>query len=116
APGLSAVVQVLLRKDDRLDLNEGMCGIFWELRVKGHQRYPARAFRHARELGGPPRACRLFGPTCDATDVLPGLVDLPADIRPGDHIELSDLGADSLAGRTRFNGHYSDTIVTISAP
>lgn len=114
APGLSAVVEVLLRKDRRLYLNDGMYGIFWELRFRGHERYPARAFRDARPLDGTPRRFRLFGPTCDATDVLPGEVDLPADIRPGDHIEFSDIGAYSLAGRTRFNGHYSNEVVTIA--
>jgi len=114
APGLSAVCEVLLRKEDRLYLNDGMYGIFWELRFRGHERYPARAFREARELTGETRPFRLFGPTCDATDVLPGLVDLPADIRPGDYIEFSDIGAYSLAGRTAFNGHYSDDVVIIT--
>lgn len=113
APGLSAVVEVLLRKDDRLYLNDGMYGIFWELRFRGHDRYPARAFREGREHGGPVQSFKLFGPTCDATDVLPGEVELPADLRPGDHIEFSQIGAYSLAGRTRFNGHYSDAIVHI---
>lgn len=114
APGLSAVVEVLLRKEDRLYLNDGMYGIFWELRFRGHDRYPVRAFREAREHDAPTRSFRLFGPTCDATDVLPGEVELPADIRPGDHLEFSEIGAYSLAGRTRFNGHYSDEVVTIA--
>lgn len=114
APGLSAVVEVLLRKDDRLYLNDGMYGIFWELRFRGHDRYPVRAFRDGAEHGGGAlQSFRLFGPTCDATDVLPGAVELPEDIRPGDHLEFSEIGAYSLAGRTRFNGHYSDEIVRI---
>ncbi|HET6630602.1 MAG TPA: hypothetical protein VFG91_12575 [Woeseiaceae bacterium] len=116
APGLSAVVEVLLRKDDRLYLNDGMYGIFWELRFRGHDRYPVRAFRDGREHDGHLQSFRLFGPTCDATDVLPGAVELPADIRPGDHLEFSEIGAYSLAGRTRFNGHHSDMIVQIEAP
>jgi ornithine decarboxylase len=41
APGLSAVVEVLLRKERRLFLNDGMYGIFWELRFKGHDRFPS---------------------------------------------------------------------------
>ena len=113
APGLSAVVEVLLRKEDRLYLNDGMYGIFWELRFRGHERYPVRAFRNGREHDGPLQSFRLFGPTCDATDVLPGAVELPDDIGPGDHLEFSEIGAYSLAGRTRFNGHYSDAIVQI---
>jgi ornithine decarboxylase len=45
--------------------------------------------------------------------VLPGAVDLPADIRAGDYVEFSGIGAYSLSGRTNFNGHYSENIVTI---
>lgn len=114
APGLSAVVEVLMRKADRLYLNDGMYGIFWELRFKGHERFPVRAYRGGRPLDGEPASFALYGPTCDATDVLPGRVDLPADIRPGDHLEFGCVGAYSLAGRTRFNGFYSDRIVCIT--
>ena len=39
------VVEVLQRRDDRLYLNDGMYGIFWELRFKGHQRFAVRALR-----------------------------------------------------------------------
>jgi ornithine decarboxylase len=114
APGLSAVVEVLLRKNDRLYINDGMYGIFWELRFRGHDRYPVRAFRDGEELRGGPRPFKLFGPTCDGTDVLPGQVELPDDMRPGDYLEFGNIGAYSLSGRTRFNGHFSDHIVTIA--
>jgi ornithine decarboxylase len=50
APGLSAVVEVLLRKDRRLYLNDGMYGIFWELRFEEHQRFPVRAYRNGELL------------------------------------------------------------------
>jgi len=113
APGLSAVVEVLLRKDRRLYLNDGMYGIFWELRFEGHQRFPVRAYRNGKRLAGHPVSFRLFGPTCDASDVMPGAVELPADIRTGDHLEFGNIGAYSLSGRTRFNGHHSDRIVQI---
>jgi len=114
APGLSAVVEVLQRKGDRLYLNDGMYGIFWELRFKGHERYPVRVWRDARPVAGECRAFTLFGPTCDAFDVLPGRVELPATVCAGDYLEFGHIGAYSLAGRTRFNGHHSDRIVTIS--
>ena len=113
APGLSAVVEVLLRKGDRLYLNDGMYGIFWELRFRGHDRYPVKAYRGGAELHGTERSYQLYGPTCDGTDVLPGRIDLPADIRPGDYLEFGNIGAYSLSGRTDFNGHYSDAVVTI---
>ena len=48
APGMSTIAKVLLRKEDRLYLNDGMYGAFWELRFKGHVRYPARALRLLR--------------------------------------------------------------------
>jgi ornithine decarboxylase len=114
APGMSAVVEVLLRKDDRLFLNDGMYGIFWELRFKGHDRFPVRVFRDGVPLNGETKQFRMFGPTCDSTDVLPGALQLPADIRPGDHLEFGWIGAYSLAGRTSFNGFHSEHIVTIS--
>jgi ornithine decarboxylase len=113
APGLSAVTQVMLRKDDRLYLNDGMFGIFWELRFKGHKRYPCRVFRGTSEHAGDAAPFRLFGPTCDGSDVMPEPFELPADIQPGDYIEFGAIGAYSLAGRTRFNGFFSDTIVHI---
>lgn len=118
APGLSAVVEVLLRKDDRLYLNDGMYGIFWELRFKAHKRFAVRAWRRGRPYhgtGGPGRLFSLYGPTCDASDVLPGAVELPADIGTGDYLEFGQIGAYSLSGRTRFNGHYSDCIVRITS-
>lgn len=114
APGLSAVVEVLLRKEGRLYLNDGMFGIFWELRFRGHERYPVRVYREGHELAGAMREFTLYGPTCDGTDVLPGLVELPDDVRPGDYLEFGSIGAYSLAGRTSFNGHFSDDIVTVT--
>jgi ornithine decarboxylase len=113
APGLSAVVEVILRKRNRVYINDGMYGIFWELRFKGHDRYPVRAYRDGRELAGPSRPFRIFGPTCDATDVLPAKIELPDTLRAGDYLEFGCLGAYSLGGRTRFNGHFSDQIVEI---
>jgi diaminopimelate decarboxylase len=35
-------------------------------------------------------------------------------MRPGDYLEFGNIGAYSLSGRTRFNGHFSDNIVTIA--
>lgn len=114
SPGMSAIVEVCLRKENRLFLNDGMYGIFWELRFKGHDRYPVRAWRDGKLLDGKLNSFRLFGPTCDSLDELPGDVELPADIRPGDHLEFGQIGAYSLSGRTSFNGFHSEQIVIIA--
>jgi ornithine decarboxylase len=116
APGLSAVVEVLLRKDNKLYINDGMYGIFWELRYDAHDRYPARAWHDAKPMTGETRAFQLLGPTCDSDDKLRGLVELPAEITIGDYIEFGSIGAYSLSGRSNFNGFYSNLVVNITDP
>jgi ornithine decarboxylase len=116
APGLSAISEVLLRKDDRLYLNDGMHGIFWELRYEGHKQFACRCYRGGERLQGKLRPFTLYGPTCDSADVLPEKVELPRDIRVGDHLEFGGLGAYSLSGRTDFNGRYSDHVVMLDSP
>jgi len=115
APGLSAITEVLLRKDDRLYINDGMHGIFWELRYEGHDQYACQSYRDGKRLEGRLRPFTIFGPTCDSADELPGKVELPEDIQPGDHLEFGGIGAYSLSGRTDFNGRYSDHIVMIDS-
>ena len=104
APGLSVIVKVLLKKPDRLYINDGMYGSFWELRFKGHKRYPFRVYRNGEVLAGETRKYRVFGPTCDSSDVLPEPLEIPADIRVGDYLEFGAIGAYSVSGRTDFNG------------
>jgi len=116
APGMSAVVEVLLRKDNRLYINDGMYGVFWLLRHEGPDRFPVRTYRDGKPLEGEIAEFQINGPTCDSTDTLPGLVQLPADIRPGDYLEFGNIGAYSISGRTDYNGYYSDRIVTITSP
>jgi ornithine decarboxylase len=56
---------------------------------------------------------KLFGPTCDSVDVLPGNFDLPSDVGEGDWIEIDRLGAYSYSNATRFNGFYPETLVLV---
>ena len=116
APGMSAVVEVLLRKDNRLYINDGMFGIFWLLRIDGPDGFPVRTYRDGKLHNGETMEFQVNGPTCDSTDTLPGLVPLPVDIRPGDYLEFGNIGAYSIGGRTDYNGFYSDRIVTITSP
>jgi len=113
APGLSAVVEVLLRKDQRIYINDGMYGVFWELRFKAHGRYPVRVYRNGEIHTGTASSFIAYGPTCDGSDVLPEPLELPHDIRSGDYLEFGNIGAYSLSGRTRFNGHFSERLVEI---
>jgi len=116
APGMSAVVEVLLRKNDRLFLNDGMFGVFWLLRIDGPDSFPVRAYRDGRPFEGETMEFQLHGPTCDSTDTLPGVVPLPVDIQAGDYLEFGNIGAYSISGRTDYNGFYSDRIVMITSP
>ena len=114
APGLSAVVEVLLRKDNKLYINDGLYGAFWELRYDAHDRYHAQAYHDGRLLEGKTRPFQLLGPTCDSDDKLRGLIELPETIAVGDYIEFGSIGAYSLSGRCDFNGFYSDAVVNIT--
>lgn len=115
AEGMSVVVQVLLRKDGRLYLNDGVWGSFIEPVIsKGLVRYPTRCYREGVLLDTQQtRDFTLFGPTCDSLDVLPRPFILPAGIRRGDWIEFGNMGAYSLTNRTGFNGFYPDTFASI---
>jgi len=46
---------------------------------------------------------RLFGPTCDSMDSMPGPYELPSDIREGDYIEIGMLGAYGVSKGTRLH-------------
>jgi ornithine decarboxylase len=113
---MSAVVEVLLRKDNRLYINDVMYGVFWLLRIDGPDSFPVRTYRDGKPLEGEKMEFQVNGPTCDSTDTLPGLVPLPTDVRAGDYLEFGNIGAYSISGRTDYNGYYSDRIVTITSP
>src|SRR5271154_4632437 len=77
AEGLSLVTQVILRKGDRLYINDGIYGSFDELTLPGWSAdYPVRVFTldaksRALPLPGDQKPFRVYGPTCDTLDVLP---------------------------------------------
>lgn len=64
ADGLSLVVQVHLRKGDRLFINDGIYGSLSET-VTGQLRFPARAIRPTGPLDAERQPFTIFGPTCD---------------------------------------------------
>ena len=114
AEALSLVVQVQLRRGQRLYVNDGVYGSLHGARI-GY-RYPARLIRLSGPAAADTTAFTLYGPTCDGLDVLPDPFVLPADTAEGDWIEIGMTGAYSNALTTGFNGFLPETFVTLDAP
>lgn len=113
ADGVSLVVQILQRRDERLYINDGVYHSLSET-VSGGIRLPPRLIR----LDGPAPSNEttdytLYGPTCDSTDVLPHPYALPADAREGDWIELGRAGAYTSALVSHFNGFHPETYIEL---
>jgi ornithine decarboxylase len=104
AESASVLVNVTLRKDDCLYLNDGAYGTLFDA---AHMKfpYPVRAIRNGKlHDSGTEAPFRFYGPTCDSIDYMAGPFLLPADIRAGDYIEIGQLGAYGDTMRTNFNG------------
>jgi len=112
ADACSLLVQVQLRKDDRLYINDGIYGSLSEM-MQVDIRQPTRVIRLSGDVSEAMQAFKLNGPTCDSMDVLPGTFDLPVDVCEGDWIEIDQIGAYSNALATRFNGFYPETFVEV---
>lgn len=114
ASAVSLVTQVQLRKESDLYINDGVYHSLSEA-VTGHLQFPVRHIpAHAVDPSSNV-AFRIFGPTCDSTDILPQRVELPASVREGDWIEFSNVGAYSNAVSTDFNGLRPNNFVTIGS-
>jgi len=113
ADGISLVVQVLLRKDNQLYVNDGIYGSLSETVTAG-LKLPARVVRLKGEPSSEMQSFILNGPTCDSLDVVPTTFDLPVDVAEGDWIEIDRVGAYSSALASRFNGFYPETLVLVN--
>ncbi len=78
-------------------LNDGVYHTFSGV-LFDHCHYPIKAFKK-----GPTRICAVFGPTCDALDVISQAESLP-DLEIGDRVYSEAIGAYSHASSTCFNG------------
>jgi len=119
AQGLSLVTQIIMRRGDRLYINDGIYGSFDEQRFAGFDEdYPPTAVtldkNKARALAGEKRPFRVYGPTCDSQDVLPRPQMLPDGIANGDFIIFDAMGAYTVSSRSSFNGYYPDSWALIS--
>jgi ornithine decarboxylase len=118
AAGGSVVVQVQLRRDDALYVNDGVYGNLSDAGALGF-RFPARRIRLGEAEDDAPEALAdfvLFGPTCDRADRMRGPFRLPTDMREGDWIELGQLGAYGACLRTGFNGFGRTGLIEIADP
>ena len=115
APGISLVTRVLMRRGDRLYLNDGIYGSFDEQRFAGFDEdYPPTAISldakgKAKILSGEKRPFRAYGPTCDSMDVLPRPQMLPDSVAVDDYVMFDAMGAYTVAARSNFNGFYPDS-------
>ncbi len=112
ASGCSIVVQVQLRKESAIYINDGIYHSLSET-VTGKLQYPVRLIRAEGTPSAVEQDFTVFGPTCDSTDVLPAPFRLPDDVREGDWIEIDQAGAYTNALVTRFNGIAPSTFVII---
>lgn len=74
-----------------------------------HCRYRLKAFKN-----GPTRICTVFGPTCDALDVVSLAEELPENLERGDLLYSKNIGAYSVASSTPFNGFPPAKVVHIN--
>lgn len=113
ASGTSVVVQVQLRRDDALYVNDGVYGSLSDAGAPRF-RFPARLIREMDATeSARQRPYRLFGPTCDSADRMDGPFLLPEDVSEGDWIEVGQLGAYGAALRTGFNGFDRARLVEV---
>jgi len=74
-----------------------------------HCHYHPMAFQK-----GPTQICTVFGPTCDALDVVSLAESLPTNLERGDLLYTTNIGAYSVASSTPFNGFPPAKVVHIN--
>lgn len=113
AEAVSILTRVELVKGDAAYMNDGSYGCLFDM-VHARWNYPMRVHRADGTPSAQTAPFRLYGPTCDSIDSMPGPYDLPADLKEGDVIEFGMLGAYGTAMATRFNGFGDVETVTVS--
>ncbi|SLN44565.1 type III PLP-dependent enzyme [Oceanibacterium hippocampi] len=113
ADSVSLLVRVMLRKGDRLYLNDGVFGSLSEIR-DANLTPPVRLIKR----DGSPKSETMqeftfYGPTCDSLDMLPSRFMLPDDVEEGDWIDIGQIGAYSNAVSSDFNGFRAETFVLV---
>ena len=108
----SSIVRIILRKKQKLYINDGTYGSLFDAGVPNFV-FPTRMIPNGRMPSKKLTSYSLYGPTCDSIDYMKGPFVLPNNLKEGDYIELGQLGAYSLTFRTKFNGFYSNQIFEV---
>ena len=109
----SSIVKIVLRKKQKLYINDGTYGSMFDAGVLNFI-LPTRMIPNGRIASKKLTSYSLYGPTCDSADYMKGPFVLPNNLKEGDYIEVGQLGAYSLTFRTKFNGFYSDKIFEVN--
>ena len=105
----STIVRVVLRKKQKIYINDGTYGSLFDAGVLNFV-LPTRMIPNGKVPSKKLTPYSLYGPTCDSADYMKGPFVLPHNIKEGDYFEIGQLGAYSLTFRTKFNGFYSNDI------
>jgi len=108
----STIAKVILRKKQKLYINDGTYGSLFDAGVLNFI-LPTRMITNGRVASKKLTSFSLYGPTCDSADFMKGPFVLPNNLKEGDYLEIGQLGAYSLTFRTKFNGFYSDKIFEV---
>jgi len=108
----STIVKVILRKKQKLYINDGTYGSLFDAGTP-NLIFPSKMISNGRVISKKLTAFNFYGPTCDSMDYMKGPFVLPNNIKEGDYIELGQLGAYGLTFRTKFNGFYSNQIYEV---
>jgi len=108
----STIVQVVLRKKQKLYINDGTYGSLFDAGIPNFI-FPSRMISNGRMISKKFTAFNFYGPTCDSLDYMKGPFLLPNNIKENDYIELGQLGAYGITFRTKFNGFFADNIYEV---
>lgn len=103
AESTSVIVNVELRKDNMLYINDGTYGSLFDAGIP-HFIFPVHLVRSNFIAMVDLLPFSFYGPTCDSLDYMKGPFYLPNDIKAGDYIEIGQIGAYGRTLSTKFNG------------
>ncbi len=89
-------------------INDGVYHTFSGV-IFDHCHYHLNSFKR-----GPTQICSVFGPTCDALDVVSMAENLPSNLQLGDLLYSEQIGAYSHASSTYFNGFPPANVVHLN--